>query len=290
MLEESDVDVNNPATFVHSDDEDAYVSTTHNDKLMMTMIVLVLVTETVRSSVVLLQILVSLQPLWNDNYYTSVPLTKQLFEKEGKFNVILRKSRRHLPAIMNNNIKEGEMVGAHLRLDTSCVDGAIIWGNSWGVHFLPDLYHATVTLPETLARLRERKQPARKVVADDVWLKKDLHQQMVKQQNLQRGSKPARFNLSQSTAIIKHIHDLWHGTEPDKAVSMAVFSDGSYDVPPGLMFTMPTVCKDRSWKIKQLFSESFEDVPNHLQMELTNLQCSTQVKHQFFAVPSTKEF
>ncbi|XP_049768302.1 malate dehydrogenase, cytoplasmic-like [Schistocerca cancellata] len=67
-------------------------------------------------------------------------------------------------------------VGAHLRLDASCVDGAIIWGNSWGVHFLPDLYHATVTLPETLARLRERKQPARKVVADDVWLKKDLHQ------------------------------------------------------------------------------------------------------------------
>ncbi|XP_049803847.1 malate dehydrogenase, cytoplasmic-like [Schistocerca nitens] len=83
---------------------------------------------------------------------------------------------------------------------------------------------------------------------------------MVKQQNIQRGSKPARFNLSQSTAIIKHIHDLWHGTEPDKAVSMAVFSDGSYDVPPGLMFTMPTVWKDRSWKIKQLPIDAFVEL------------------------------
>jgi len=40
-----------------------------------------------------------------------------------------------------------------------------------------------------------------------------------------------------------------NGTNPNEYVSMAVVSDGSYDVPKGLVFSFPCVCKNWEYKI-----------------------------------------
>lgn len=59
--------------------------------------------------------------------------------------------------------------------------------------------------------------------------------------------------MSASKAACNHIHD-WHtGTKADEWVSMAVPSDGSYGVEPGLIFSFPvTICpKTKEWKIVQ---------------------------------------
>ncbi len=41
------------------------------------------------------------------------------------------------------------------------------------------------------------------------------------------------------------------GTPEGTFVSMAVFSDGSYNTPPGVMYSFPVTCKDGKWSIVQ---------------------------------------
>jgi len=59
--------------------------------------------------------------------------------------------------------------------------------------------------------------------------------------------------MSASKAACDHIHD-WHfGTKAGEWVSMAVPSDGSYGVEPGLIFSFPVTIngQTKEWKIVQ---------------------------------------
>ena len=41
------------------------------------------------------------------------------------------------------------------------------------------------------------------------------------------------------------------GTPADDWVSMGVYSDGSYGIQPGLIYSFPCVCRDGDWRIVQ---------------------------------------
>ena len=56
---------------------------------------------------------------------------------------------------------------------------------------------------------------------------------------------------SAANAAIDHMHDWALGTSRNDWVSMAVYSDGSYGVPEGLISSFPCVCKDGNWEIVQ---------------------------------------
>lgn len=56
---------------------------------------------------------------------------------------------------------------------------------------------------------------------------------------------------SAANAVCDHMHDWFVGTNSGEYVSMAVVSDGSYDVPKGLVFSFPVTCKDGIFKIVQ---------------------------------------
>jgi malate dehydrogenase len=54
---------------------------------------------------------------------------------------------------------------------------------------------------------------------------------------------------SAANAAIDHVHDWVHGTADGDWVSMAVVSDGSYDVEEGLVSSFPVTCGNGEWKI-----------------------------------------
>jgi malate dehydrogenase len=56
---------------------------------------------------------------------------------------------------------------------------------------------------------------------------------------------------SAANAAIDHVHDWVMGTAAGDWVSMAVVSDGSYDVPEGLISSFPVTCRDGQWTIVQ---------------------------------------
>ncbi|GHD28923.1 malate dehydrogenase [Parahalioglobus pacificus] len=56
---------------------------------------------------------------------------------------------------------------------------------------------------------------------------------------------------SAANAAIDHMHSWALGTESDDWVSMGVYSDGSYGIAEGLIYSFPCRCKDGDWSIVQ---------------------------------------
>ena len=57
--------------------------------------------------------------------------------------------------------------------------------------------------------------------------------------------------FSAANATKDHLRDWYQGTKPGEWTSMAVVSDGSYNVPKGLVFSFPVVTKGFNYEIVQ---------------------------------------
>jgi malate dehydrogenase len=119
----------------------------------------------------------------------------------------------------------------------------IIWGNHSATQY-PDLHHATV-----------QGKPALSVV-EASWFK-DTYIPTVQQRGAAvikaRGTSSA---ASAAAAALDHIHDWMLGTPPGDWVSMAVASDGSYDIPEGVIYSYPVTCQNGEYGIVQGLSIS----------------------------------
>jgi len=57
--------------------------------------------------------------------------------------------------------------------------------------------------------------------------------------------------MAGANAALDHMRDWILGTPEGRWVSMAVCSDGSYGIEPGLMFSYPVQTRDGEWRIVQ---------------------------------------
>ncbi|KAH7388559.1 hypothetical protein KP509_16G081700 [Ceratopteris richardii] len=134
-------------------------------------------------------------------------------------------------------------ISERLDVPVSKVKNVIIWGNHSSTQY-PDVSHAVV---ET----EHGEQPVAKLVADDAW----LHGEFISVVQ-QRGAaiiKARKLSsaLSAASSACDHIRDWVLGTPKGTWVSMGVYSDGSYDVPPGLIYSYPVTCENGEWSIVQ---------------------------------------
>jgi malate dehydrogenase len=121
---------------------------------------------------------------------------------------------------------------------TTDVKGVIIWGNHSATQY-PDIDHCTIG-----------GKPASEA-ADAAWLKKEFIP-VVQQRGAAiikaRGLSSA---ASAASAAIDHIHDWALGTPAGEWTSMAVPSDGSYGIEPGVIYSYPVTCKNGKYEIVQ---------------------------------------
>ncbi|HLW22803.1 MAG TPA: malate dehydrogenase [Steroidobacteraceae bacterium] len=114
----------------------------------------------------------------------------------------------------------------------------IIWGNHSSTQY-PDLNHATVA-----------GKPALATVGQTYF--RDTFIPTVQQRGAAvikaRGSSSA---ASAASAAIDHMHDWALGTPAGDWVSMAVPSDGSYDIPAGVIYSYPVTCSGGQYRIVQ---------------------------------------
>jgi malate dehydrogenase len=112
-----------------------------------------------------------------------------------------------------------------------------IWGNHSATQY-PDLFHAEV-----------KGRIAAEVVGDQSWIE-DTFIPTVQQRGAAiieaRGASSA---ASAANAAVDHVRSWVQGTADGDWVSMAVPSDGSYDVPEGLISSFPCTCADGRWSI-----------------------------------------
>ena len=111
-----------------------------------------------------------------------------------------------------------------------------IWGNHSTTQY-PDLFNCKVG-GKSAARAVERK-----------WLDKEFIPTVAKRGAAIIEARGLSSAASAASAAIDHMHDWALGTVRGDWTSMAVYSDGSYDVPEGLISGFPCVCKDGDWSI-----------------------------------------
>jgi malate dehydrogenase len=112
-----------------------------------------------------------------------------------------------------------------------------VWGNHSPTMY-PDLFHAEV-----------KGTQAAKVVDDQAWIENDFLPNVGKRGAAIIEARGASSAASAASAAIDHVRDWVSGTSD--WVSMGVASDGSYDVPEGLISGFPCTCANGQWSIVQ---------------------------------------
>lgn len=130
------------------------------------------------------------------------------------------------------------MLAAKTDAHVSDVDGVVIWGNHSATQ-VPDLAHATV-----------KGQAALDQVSPD-WYADEFIPAVQQRGAAIIKARGASSAASAASAAIDHVRDWMLGSPEGKWVSMAVASDGSYGVDPGVVYSYPVTCRGGSYSIVQ---------------------------------------
>ena len=114
-----------------------------------------------------------------------------------------------------------------------------IWGNHSSTQY-PDLFNAEIN-----------GQSAAEVIGDQSWLEDEFIPTVQKRGAAIIAARGASSAASAANAAIDHIRDWALGTPDDDWVSMSVPSDGSYDVPEGIISSFPCTTSGGRYSIVQ---------------------------------------
>lgn len=114
----------------------------------------------------------------------------------------------------------------------------IIWGNHSATQY-PDIHHATVGGTAAIE------------MVDNDWLADEFIPTVQQRGAAIIKARGASSAASAASAAIDHMHDWALGTPADDWVSMAIPSDGSYDVAPGIIYSYPVRCCGGKYEIVQ---------------------------------------
>jgi malate dehydrogenase len=130
------------------------------------------------------------------------------------------------------------LLASNTRTPSRDIEKMTIWGNHSSTQF-PDLAHARIA-----------GKPALDVV-DQAWYR-DAFIPAVQQRGAAiikaRGQSSA---ASAASSAMDHVRDWIRGTRDSDWVSMAVPSDGSYGIAPGVVYSYPCVCRGGDYEIVQ---------------------------------------
>ena len=116
------------------------------------------------------------------------------------------------------------------------VDGLCIWGNHSATQY-PDIHRASVAGEGAMSMI------------DMDWYTADFIPTVQQRGAAIIEARGASSAASAANAVIDHMRDWALGT--DNVVSMGVYSDGSYGVAEGLIYSFPVTCQGGDWNIVQ---------------------------------------
>ena len=119
----------------------------------------------------------------------------------------------------------------------NAVAGLAIWGNHSATQY-PDVTHATVA-----------GTPAMDLV-EQSWVANDFIPSVQQRGAAIIKARGLSSAASAANAAIEHMRDWTLGTSGE-IVSMGVYSDGSYGIAEGLIYSFPCTCDDGKWSIVQ---------------------------------------
>lgn len=127
-------------------------------------------------------------------------------------------------------------LAAKLNLSINDVANITIWGNHSSTQY-PDLFHARANGEAAIEKV------------DQSWYENDFIPTVQQRGAAIIKARGASSAASAANAAIFHVRDWALGTPDNDWVSMGVYSDGSYGIEEGLIYSFPCVCKNGDWEI-----------------------------------------
>ena len=129
-------------------------------------------------------------------------------------------------------------LGSKLSLPITEICKMTIWGNHSSTQY-PDLFHA-LAKGEVAAEKVERS-----------WLEEEFIPTVQQRGAAIIAARGASSAAAAANAAIDHMRNWALGTNENDWVSMGVYSDGSYGIEEGLVYSFPCVCREGTWEIVQ---------------------------------------
>jgi len=117
------------------------------------------------------------------------------------------------------------------------VNGLAIWGNHSATQY-PDITHASVAGTAAME------------LVDQSWVEANFIPTVQQRGAAIIAARGLSSAASAANAAISHVRD-WTLGSNGETVSMAVYSDGSYGVAEGLIYSFPCTCENGQWSIVQ---------------------------------------
>ncbi|GAM24343.1 hypothetical protein SAMD00019534_075180 [Acytostelium subglobosum LB1] len=138
------------------------------------------------------------------------------------------------------------MIADKVGVNVNKVHNVIIWGNH-SLTQVPDVNNAYINnYPQ-----QSVVTPVQTAVNDDKWIRESFIPLVQNRGAAVIAARKLSSAASAANAVVGHMRDWLLGTRPGEIVSMAVASDGSYNVPKGLIFSFPVTCSGGEWNIVQ---------------------------------------
>jgi malate dehydrogenase len=122
----------------------------------------------------------------------------------------------------------------HLDAPVSSLSHLTIWGNHSATQY-PDLSHA-----------RRSGDP---LTVDQEWVENEFIPTVAKRGAAIIEARGSSSAASAANAAIDHVRDWIHGTATGEWTSAGIVSDGSYDVPEGLVCSFPVTSSGGDWQV-----------------------------------------
>ena len=129
-------------------------------------------------------------------------------------------------------------IGQKLDAPVTAVSNMTVWGNHSATQY-PDLHHCTVSGNTAVDQVEQD------------WYENDFIPTVQQRGAAIIKARGASSAASAAHAAIDHMRDWALGTPGDEWVSMGVYSDGSYGITEGLIYSFPCRCSNGDWEIVQ---------------------------------------
>lgn len=126
-----------------------------------------------------------------------------------------------------------------LGVPVGSITNMTVWGNHSSTQY-PDLVHAKVN-----------GENAWETVDDEAWIKDEFIPRVAKRGAAIIEARGASSAASAANAAIDHVHTWVNGTPDGDWTSMSIPTDGSYDVPEGIISSFPVTCSNGEYEIVQ---------------------------------------
>jgi malate dehydrogenase len=150
---------------------------------------------------------------------------------------------KNITALMRLDHNRGiYQLANQLQQPTKNIRKMTIWGN-----------HSTTQVPDiSYATLSENNNDSEKKATDEIdsaWLNNEFIPTVAKRGAAVIAARGSSSAASAANAIIEHMRSWVLGTPKNDWVSMAVYSDGSYGIEKGLIYSYPVRCQKGEWEI-----------------------------------------